>query len=145
MKLANGEDLNTRVLALNTNACYNLNFYLIANATDPAGELNWLEKQLAQLEKENKFAIIIGHIPPGRTCIHSWAARFNSLVERYQHVIRGMYYGHTHYQEFSVVRGINDFKPIMVNYIDGSATTFTNLNPSFVVYDVDRATMLPIE
>jgi hypothetical protein len=43
-------NMNLKVIALNGEVCDNMNFYLIANVTDPSMELEWLEKELSESE-----------------------------------------------------------------------------------------------
>jgi hypothetical protein len=65
LKLKNGKTFpNTKVIAINTMTCYDVNFALLKSRYDPGDELTWLEKELADLEKNNGMAIIIGHVPP---------------------------------------------------------------------------------
>lgn len=46
-----------------------LNFYLVANVTDPTGEIEFMRKELYIAEENNQKVIIMGHIPPGdNTC-----------------------------------------------------------------------------
>jgi len=36
------------------------------------------------MQENGEVAIIIGHIPPAdASCVYNWAARFNTLMERY--------------------------------------------------------------
>jgi sphingomyelin phosphodiesterase len=44
---------NLRVIAINTQACDSLNFFLMENITDPANELAWLKTQLQDAETNN--------------------------------------------------------------------------------------------
>jgi len=54
-----------RIIALNTNFCYTLNFWLIYSSVDPEGQLQWLSNTLDAAEKNNEVVWIIGHVPPG--------------------------------------------------------------------------------
>lgn len=109
LKLADGTVLNTtRIIGLNTNACYNLNYYLVRTINDPGNQLAWLEKELQEMEKLGQFAIIIGHVSNQDECDPSWGQRFHALYERYQHIIRVSAYGHKHEEQFAVIRGIRD-------------------------------------
>jgi Calcineurin-like phosphoesterase. len=56
---------NVRIIAVDTNACNNLNFDLYQNPTDPYGQLAYIRDQLYQAEKANQSVFIMGHIPPG--------------------------------------------------------------------------------
>lgn len=81
---------NTRIIALNTQACYILNFMLLGARNDPGEELGWLESTLKEMEKNGEVGIIMGHHPPHAwDCQTNYASRYNILLERYQHLIRG--------------------------------------------------------
>jgi len=55
---------NVNVIAINTEACYNANYYLISNREDPGDQLKWLEEKLTMMEANGQSAILIGHHPP---------------------------------------------------------------------------------
>ena len=65
-------------------------------------------------------------------------------MERYQHIVRFGLFGHTHDEEISVVKGVNDSKPIGINFLSGSLTTYINRNPAFTVYELDEEFMIPV-
>jgi hypothetical protein len=52
-------------------------------------------------------------------------------------------YGHTHKQQFEVVRSFNDNKNIGVNFITGCLTSEQNY-PNFAVFEIDAEYMLPV-
>eukprot|EP00345_Euplotes_harpa_P011349 CAMPEP_0168351852 /NCGR_PEP_ID=MMETSP0213-20121227/22163_1 /TAXON_ID=151035 /ORGANISM="Euplotes harpa, Strain FSP1.4" /LENGTH=514 /DNA_ID=CAMNT_0008362873 /DNA_START=374 /DNA_END=1918 /DNA_ORIENTATION=+ len=134
---------NVRVITLNTQASNDLNWNLLSSLNDPGNQLKWLEEQLREIESTDEIAIIIGHIPPD-VALTEWSIRYKALVERFQHVIRFQGFGHVHQEEFNVVRGVFDFKPISSYHQAGSLTTFTGKNPSFRMMDFDKETMLPL-
>ena len=76
-----------RIISTNTNAAYNVNLELLKNRYDPGGQIDWLEKELQQLEDDDGFAYIIGHIPPA-DYMYEFHVRYRALMERYQHIIR---------------------------------------------------------
>lgn len=53
-------------------------------------------------------------------------------------------FGHTHDDTIAVTKSVSDNKNIGVNLIAGSLTSYTNMNPSFLVIEIDEETMLPI-
>uniref|UniRef100_A0A8C8VJM0 Sphingomyelin phosphodiesterase n=1 Tax=Pelusios castaneus TaxID=367368 RepID=A0A8C8VJM0_9SAUR len=53
-----------RLVSLNMNFCSEANFWLLINATDPAGQLQWLVGVLQAAEEQEEKVHIIGHIPP---------------------------------------------------------------------------------
>ena len=72
-----------KVIALNTNFCYSLNFWLLVDSRDPAGQLDWLVKQLHASEIRGQKVHILGHVCPGSSdCIHTWSAQFLRIVQR---------------------------------------------------------------
>ena len=136
----------TRMIALNTENWYTCNFFLIGEMNDPGQEFGWLESQLRDMEQNGEVAIIFGHIPPGESdCTSTISARMRALFDRFQHVIRLNLFGHTHIEEFSVVRAIDDKKPVGVIHISPSFTPHTDINPSLRVVTVDAETKLPIK
>ncbi|XP_022691550.1 sphingomyelin phosphodiesterase-like [Varroa jacobsoni] len=125
-----------RVISLNTNYCYYFNFWLLLDSRDPAGQLVWLDKELAESEKLGEAVHIIGHVPPSLAdCVQVWSTEFHSLVHRYRKTIKAQFYGHTHYDEF-IVYFDKDTRavPINIAYIGPSVTTYSYLNPSFRIY-----------
>lgn len=140
-----------RIVAINSLDCSTLNTFLFVNPTDPINQFNWLENILLLAEEENEEVYIIGHINPGDSNYSSECSkRYVALIERFSYIIRGQFYGHTHYDQFSLIRGYFDKSKITgMLYITASLTTFYNLlrykdrNPSFRLYEVDSDTKIP--
>jgi len=83
------------VLFLNTNACNNRNIGLMKEKADVGGQLHYIETELLNIEANNKVAWIVGNINPGsKNCNSKWAGRYNTLVERFQKIIRMQLFGH---------------------------------------------------
>lgn len=110
---------------------------------DPGHELAWLESELKDLEENQGFAYIIGHIP-SNFCTHQYATRFATLMDRYQHIVRFSSFGHTHSQSFYLTSSKIEKKPVGFNVIHGSVTTWGHKNPSFTVVDFDAEYMVPV-
>ena len=88
-------------------------------------------------------AILVGHIP--NECSHEYTERFRALLDRYQKTIRFSMWGHVHMDLFKLVGSMADVSdPIGVFQLCGAITTWDNGNPSYCVYEMDKATMLPI-
>lgn len=137
---------NVRVIAVNTEACYNMNFFLMSNRNDPGGILAWLEEELYKMEANGQVGILIGHHPPGGdSTLSGWSKRFQALMDRYQHVIRLSFFGHVHAEKFNTIKAIDSGKPVGINHWSGAMTTFVKSNPSFRRYILDAQTMLPLE
>jgi sphingomyelin phosphodiesterase len=129
----------TRILALNLQSCYFFNFYLFSSLGDELWQLEWLEDTLRDMEKNDEKAIIIAHIPPGaHDCMDSFAWWYQVLADWFQHVIWTSMFGHVHAEYFNVARAVKSGKPINHDIISGSATTFTDKNPSYRVIVLDQ-------
>lgn len=140
------EHPNVRVIAINTETCYNFNFYLMKFRDDPADQLAWLEKTLMEMEANGQIAILVGHVPPGSdSCLYQWAERYRALMDRYQNIIRLSFFGHIHTEEHNGIRAINSDKSVGLNFWTGSMTTFSFKYPSFRRFIVDADTMVPLK
>jgi sphingomyelin phosphodiesterase len=137
-------DTDLRIISMNCFLCDTFNFFLVENPTDPDGQFIWMEKTLRDAERDGEFVFIIGHIPPGDTTFTSQCAkRYQALVDRFSNIIRGNFYGHTHYDEFRVMTEYFDKTKIAgVIYTAPSLTTFESHNPSFRIYEVDSKSMI---
>ena len=136
----------TRIIALNGQSCYSMNFYLWSEMNDELHQLDWLEETLHTMERFGEKAIIIGHIPTGiEDCMTSFAKRFAVLMDRYQHIVRTSLFGHVHREYFNIVRDVKTSKPINTDIITGSLTTFRHSNPSFKIITLDQEFMIPVE
>ena len=136
----------TRIIGFNSQNCYFYNFELMNVDNDPAQQLEWFENLLREMEKNGEVGIVIAHMSPGvADCNSVVSLRMKALFDRFQHILRLNLYGHTHGEEFEVIRGVKDGKPIGVNHLGPSFTTFTGRNPSFRAITLDVKTKLPIK
>lgn len=144
-KLPGGKLLEgSRVLIMQTQVANQGNFYLPGQKYDPAGHLSWLEEQLKQIEADQGLAYIAGHVQPFNFTLQ-FGARYQALMERYQHIVRVGLYGHTHDQYWSVTKSVtNPEKVIGFNQVGPSGTTGMMENPSYALVDVDEETMMPV-
>lgn len=133
--------LNLRVISLNCAAYNSENWYLIYNITDPGNQISWLWNELAQAEKNNELVYIISHSAPGKTSLTEWALHFSALADRYSHIIRGQFFGHSHSDKFMVQKELFTPKPIGLQFIGPSITTYTEINPSYRIYQVDSESL----
>ena len=53
------------IVAVNTEACYTMNFYLMSERNDPGDVLAWLNETIHTFEKNGQIAILMAHHPPG--------------------------------------------------------------------------------
>jgi hypothetical protein len=107
--------------------------------------LDWLQKQLHNLEKVNGSAIIVAHVPNIDECLRQYGRRFHAIVDRYQTVIRWSMFGHTHQEQYQVVTDMIRKDPIGMNYIVGSATSYQGKPPSFNLIYIDPDLMIPVD
>lgn len=131
---------NLRVISLNSAAYNDQNWYLIYNITDPGNQIQWLWNELSQAEKNNELVYIISHIVPGKS-LTEWALHFGALADRYQHIIRGQFFGHSHSDKFMVQKELFSSKPIDIQFISPSVTTYTGVNPSYRLFEVDSESL----
>lgn len=132
------QQLGLRVISLNTQACNDMNWFLLKDPTDPGGMLNWLIQELKEAERDGLPVYVIGHIPTD--CLLEWSDRYNLIVERFQATIRAHFFGHTHRDHFFVFRG-RDGKPTGVSLVAPSLTTYSDKIPQFRVMEVDADTL----
>jgi len=78
---------DVRVISLNSEQCNEMNWYLWSALGDPNNEIAWFESELKKAEAANEKVLLIAHFP-SMSCNHAFGARFQALVERYQHLIR---------------------------------------------------------
>ncbi|KAG0251639.1 hypothetical protein BG011_007469 [Mortierella polycephala] len=136
-----------RIISLNTNFCYTVNFYLYANTAehDPFNEIKWLVTQLQAAEDAGERVWIISHVGPSMTdCMQNWSHLYYQVIQRYSpHVIAEQFFGHSHYDEFALYYGPgakSAQNAISTGWIGPSVTPYTDLNPGFRVYKVDSKT-----
>ena len=85
----------------------------------------------------------MGHIPDD--CSHQYTERFRALLDRYQKTVRFSMFGHVHHDIYKLVGSVEDSEdPIGVLQVCGAITTWVSNNPSYCVYELDKATMLPV-
>lgn len=142
---------NLRVISLNTNLYYKLNFWLFQayDDKDPNGQIAWLVQELDAAEKAGEHVYIIAHMPPGQSdALHDGSNYLDQVFNRYANTIAATFYGHTHVDHFEI------------SYTDWSAQTYSNAYltsyiapsltptsgmPSFRVYDVDPDTFAVLD
>lgn len=126
-----------RLISLNMNFCYPLNFWLYINSTDPYNQLKWLVDILQTSENNGEKVHIIGHVNPS-TCLKSFSENYYQIVNRYESTISGQFFGHQHNDAFEIFYDLKNIsRAVSVAYLAGSVTTFSFLNPSFRIYTVD--------
>ncbi|XP_060623167.2 sphingomyelin phosphodiesterase [Anolis sagrei] len=126
-----------RLVSLNMNFCSEANFWLLINATDPAGQLQWLVGVLQKAEESGEKVHIIGHIPPAH-CLRCWSWNYYRIINRFESTVAGQFFGHTHVDEFEMFYDEETLsRPVGIAFVAPSVTTFIALNPGYRLYQVD--------
>lgn len=94
--------MNSKVVILNSNFCYQTNWEILTQFTDPGNMLKWLEDELDSIERANGTAIILTHVPNNDECGRQIGLRWHALMDRYQHIVRFGVAGHIHKQQWQV-------------------------------------------
>jgi len=130
-----------RILSVNTNYCYGYNWWLLHDSHDPGEVLEWMAAELQRAETDGVYAYIISHIPSGHDdCGYTWSHEYNRIVNRYEDVIAGIFYGHTHKDHFQLFFDLDDpSRATKIGYVAQSQTSYSYLNPGYKVYYVDGA------
>lgn len=128
-----------RIISLNSMYCYVLNWWLIYDPIDPAGQLIWLADTLHQAEANGEMVYIIQHISVGTVdCLQEYSRELWRILSRFQCIIKALFTGHAHLDETKLIYDIDDLnKPIIPVHNGGSVTTFEEVNVNYKVYDVD--------
>jgi sphingomyelin phosphodiesterase len=106
-----------------------------------------MEGVLRAAELNGEYVFIMGHIPPGDSnYLSQCSRRYNALIDRFSYLIRGQFFGHTHYDEFRLVHEyFNSSNVAGLIFTAPSVTTYSNRNPSYRVYDVKMSNNQPID
>ncbi|XP_075144544.1 sphingomyelin phosphodiesterase 1-like [Haematobia irritans] len=127
-----------RIISLNNLDCYLLNWWIYydANATN-IPQLEWLHNTLLEAEHNGEYVHILAHMPSGDSeCWSVWALEYNRLIERFSHIISGIFNGHTHFDEFEVHYSSKGYA-MSVSWNGGSLTSHTMKNPNYRIYEVE--------
>ena len=131
---------NLRIISLNCLLCDSFNFNLLFDSSQPRLMFKWLENVLDEAEKNGEIVHIMDHIPmPNTQHTIQCASRLKILIDRYQNIIRGYFSGHSHSEYLTIVHEYyNEEKPTQINYICSGLTTFSEYQPSFRMYLIDK-------
>lgn len=129
-----------RIIGLNNFVMDYTNLFLYENGTDAFGQFKWLEQQLELTANNSEFAIIIGHVAPqSKSGERTWGLRYAALMEKYANVVKGQFFGHMHEDYFYPIMSFLDPSQLVnVVNIHPALTTYSTVNPSFRVYEMDR-------
>ncbi|XP_017757885.1 PREDICTED: sphingomyelin phosphodiesterase 1-like, partial [Eufriesea mexicana] len=126
-----------RIIALNTNVCYSYNWWLWYSPKDPDNQLQWLVNTLLEAEKNNEFVHILSHIPANsNSCLRTWKREYLRIINRFSHLIKAEFNGHTHNDEIAIFYNSNN-EAKNVAWNGGSITAYSKLNPNYKIYTVN--------
>ncbi|KAJ5144017.1 Sphingomyelin phosphodiesterase [Penicillium bovifimosum] len=137
---------NLRIISYNSVFYYIYNFLMYGEPIeqDPRGQFEWLIQELQAAEDAGQRAWLIAHIPSGvPDHFRDHSQYFDQIVQRYEATIAGLFYGHTHTDEFQIA--YSDYNnrdwntATAMGYI-APAMTPTEGSASFRVYDIDPVT-----
>jgi len=134
------EKYNLKIISLNSQACNDQNWFLFRDQTDPGGMLKWLRSELYIAEQNNQLVYIISHFSP-HSCLDKFGLILDAILDRFSNIISGQFVGHSHGAGYSVVRDSKTKKIVNFNLCPSSLTTFSELQPSFRIFDIDQETM----
>jgi sphingomyelin phosphodiesterase len=144
---------NLRIISLNTNLYYTLNFWLYEQnmESDPSGQFAWLVNELQKAETVGERVYIIGHMPMGsQDAFHDPSHQFDGIVNRYSATIAAMFFGHTHKDEFQVSYSASSnaaksfSNAVAMSYVVPSLTP-TDGMPAFRIYSIDPTTFAVLD
>lgn len=137
---------NLRIISINTNLYYKMNFWMYQRKmeVDPDGQFTWLVGELDAAEKAGERVYIIGHMPMGTSdAFYDASNYFDQITNRYAGTIAGMFFGHTHADQFQIsYANYSDqsfSNAVAMSYIAPSVTPTSGM-PAFRVYSVDPDT-----
>ncbi|XP_076750001.1 sphingomyelin phosphodiesterase 1 [Xylocopa sonorina] len=128
-----------RIIVLNSNVCYSYNWWLWYQPKDPDNQLQWLVNVLLEAERNNEFVHILSHIPANsNSCLNTWKREYLRIINRFSHLIKAEFNGHTHNDELAIFYNSAD-EGQNVAWNGGSITTYTRLNPNYKIYTINSS------
>ncbi len=123
--------------------------------TPALDQLRWLRSALEEAQEAGETVWLLMHIPPGLNgystatsasqggpAVTFWqpelTGRFLQLVRQYQSTLQTAFVGHTHMDDFRVIR--LDGKPVLLSKIAPAISPIYGNNPGFQIYQYDRDT-----
>lgn len=106
---------------------------------DQGGQLKWFISELLAAENAGRTVHVMMHVPPdNRECHQAWLVNYVKIVDRFQDIITGQYFGHTHYDEFRVIYSMKDQrKAVGIQFLAPSVSPYSKTNPGFRLHITD--------
>ncbi|KAJ5665706.1 uncharacterized protein N7477_008154 [Penicillium maclennaniae] len=143
---ATHKNTKLRIISYNSIFYYKYNFFSYEEPMlfDPDNQLAWLISELSAAEAASERVWLISHIPSGNVDhFRDHSHYFDQIVQRYEATIAGLFFGHTHTDEFQI--SYSDYEhrswdnAVAMGYVAPSMTP-TSGPPSFRVYEIDPVT-----
>jgi sphingomyelin phosphodiesterase len=100
--------------------------------------LQWLHDTLLAAERANEKVHILSHIP-SNSCFRFYAREFRRIVDRFHMTISAIFIGHSHREGFNVMYARNSINFAINNvWFGGATTSYSSVNPNYILYYVDR-------
>lgn len=130
------------LVALNSNPCYTLNFWLSYKPDLIREQLVWLEQLLNQAEKDGSSVIMLSHIPHTDDSLDiTCATVLDQIIQRYQNIITIIFNGHTHVQDINAHYAGKSTTCLAAMSINGGSVSPWNDGlaemPNFSEYNID--------
>ncbi|KAL4127890.1 hypothetical protein PRIC2_006887 [Phytophthora ramorum] len=124
------------------------------NISDPFGQFAWLNETLLELRNADKFAYVVGHIPPiidSYSGAQMWEPEYiviyKEIVHQFADIIKAQFFAHVHSIEFRVpltseqkVQQEADGAELVPLFMSAAISPIYNNNPAFMVWDFDATT-----
>ncbi|KAI9584703.1 sphingomyelin phosphodiesterase-like [Glossina fuscipes] len=135
-----------RIISLSNMDCYIFNWWIYYNGKETSlPQLQWLHDTLLAAEENGEHVHILAHIPSGgKDCWPVWAREYNRIIERFSHVISGIFNGHTHRDEM-LLHYSERGHPMAISWNGGSLTPYSYKNPNYRIYDVEPQTFQVVD
>ncbi|XP_050517639.1 sphingomyelin phosphodiesterase-like isoform X2 [Diabrotica virgifera virgifera] len=131
-----------KVIGLNNNVCYKFNWWLLLQTRFIDEQLQFLVRELEKSERYEQYVHILTHLPVGNNdCIQPWEASYTKIVERYAHIIKGQFYGHTGTDGFKIFYDTYS-RPINAAFNGANLSPYQNSNPAYKIVHVHPDTMI---
>ena len=123
-----------RVIGLNSLWDYTENTE-VEPVEDPAEQNAFLEKWLEYARQHDETVWIVAHIAAGSDVFEPYNQFYTKLMKKYGDVVAASFYGHTHDNQFYVVRDLNEEKtPLHVNFVTTALEGNGGNNPAANMY-----------
>lgn len=136
-----------KLITYNCQWMNNINFWLYVDGNeDHAKQIQWLEEEFEDSNRDNEKIFILGHIGPFDDRWNMLSSkpdwkfqRYMTLLKKYEHLVIGQFHGHNHIDSFRVYVGQqNPEKAIASSFIGGIMTPWTYRNPTIRLYKYDK-------